>query len=158
MVIEYQNQYKEDVKDLLEELQAHLANIDIEGYNILTKEYKELYFEKVLKEVNENHGKILLYKQDDKIVGLVVGIVNNEEMERYDFKAPKRGRITELVVSGKVRSNGIGTILLKEMEKHLKSIGCESILLVALAYNENAIRFYKRNGYHMRATDMIKTD
>ena len=118
MIIEYQNQYKEDVKDLLEELQAHLANIDIEGYNILTKEYKELYVEKVLKEVNENNGKILLYKQDDKIIGLVVGIVNNEEMERYDFKAPKRGRITELVVSGKVRSKGIGTILLKEMEKY----------------------------------------
>lgn len=157
MIIEYQSQYKEDVKNLLEELQAHLANIDIEGYNILTKEYKELYVEKVLKEVNENEGKILLYKQDDKIVGLVVGIVNNEEMERYDFKAPKRGRITELVVSSKVRSNGIGTILLKEMEKYLKSIGCESILLAALAYNENAIRFYEKNGYHMRATDMIKT-
>ena len=40
-------------------------------------------------------------------VPAIVGIVNNEETLRYDFKAPKRGRITELVVKEGYRNRNI---------------------------------------------------
>ena len=116
MIIEYEQQYAENVKDLLVELQEHIQNIDIEGYNLVTKEYRELYFDKVINEVNKYNGKILLYKENDNIVGAIVGLINNNREETYEFKVPKRGRITELVVSKNIRSNGIGTILLNAME------------------------------------------
>lgn len=119
MVLEYDEKYDDDIKDLLVELQEYIQNIDIEGYNILQKNYRKLYFEKVLNDVKNYKGKIFLYEEDNKIVGLVVGIVNNDEIETYDFKAPKRGRITELVISKNVRSKGIGTVLLKYMEDYL---------------------------------------
>lgn len=99
-----------------------------------------------------------LYKANEDIVGLVVGLINNEEISSYDYKAPKTERITELVVSSKYRQKGYGTILLKTMEQYLKSIGCQDILLGVFAYNENAIKFYKKNGYHTRLVEMIKKD
>lgn len=156
MVLEYDLKYDEDIKDLLVQLQQHLADIDKEKFNIVGDEYREKYFEKTLEEVKKCNGKILLYKDNEKIVGLIVGLINNDETERYDFKAPKRGRITELVVDKNYRGKGIGKELLLKMKEHLKSNGCEKIMIAVFGYNEGAIKFYKDNGFHVRMIDMIE--
>ena len=158
MVIEYDKKYDEDIKDLLVELQNYIVDMDKEKYNIISDEYREKYFEKTIEEVEKNNGKILLYLENNKVVGLIAGIINNEETLEYDFKAPKRGRITELIVSKNIRSKGIGSILLEEMTKYLKKNNCKDILIEVFGYNENAIKFYEKNGYHTRLIDMIKTD
>ena len=156
MVLEYDLKYDEDIKDLLVQLQQHLADIDKEKFNIVGDGYREKYFEKTLEEVKKCNGKILLYKDNEKIVGLIVGLINNDETERYDFKAPKRGRITELVVDKNYRGKGIGKELLLKMKEHLKSNGCEKIMIAVFGYNEGAIKFYKDNGFHIRMMDMIE--
>ena len=158
MIIEYDKKYDEQIKDLLVELQEYIKNIDLEGYNILTDEFRESYFLKTMDEIKKCNGKILIYKEENDIVGLVIGLINNDAEETYEFKAPKRGRITELIVSKNNRSSGIGTKLLNAMENYLKSIGCKDILLGVFAYNEKAIKFYEKNGYHVRMTDMTKTN
>ena len=156
MIIEYDSKYDEQIKDLLVQLQRYLADLDKEGYNIVGDGYRDKYFEKTLEEVKKCNGKILLYKDDEKIVGLIVGIINNDETIRYDFKAPKRGRITELVVGKEYRGKGIGKELLLKMKEYLKSNGCEKIMIAVFGYNESAIRFYKENGFHIRMLDMIE--
>jgi len=156
MIIEYDSKYDEQIKDLLVQLQQYLADMDKEGYNIVGDGYRDKYFEKTLEEVKKCNGKILLYKDDEKIVGLIVGIINNDETIRYDFKAPKRGRITELVVGKEYRGKGIGKELLLKMKEYLKSNGCEKIMIAVFGYNESAIRFYKENGFHIRMLDMIE--
>ena len=120
MIIEYSKKYIEDIKDLLVELQNYIVEIDREKYNIITDGYGEKYLKKTIEEVEKNDGKIFLYLENNKVVGLIVGIINNEETSDYDFKAPKRGRITELIVSKNIRSKGIGSMLLEEMTKYLK--------------------------------------
>ena len=157
MIVEYDSMYDEKIKDLLVELQSHISDIDREGYNILTDDYRNLYFKKTLEEVNAWKGKIFLYKEDEKIVGLIAGVINNYAINNYDFKAPMRGRITELVVSSSVRSKGIGKALLLKMEEYLKFIGCHDVLLGVFYYNTRAISFYEANGYHSRTMDMIKS-
>lgn len=156
MILEYDSKYDEDIKDLLVQLQQYLADIDNEGYNIVGDEYREKYFNKTIEDVKKNDGKILLYKDNDKIVGLIIGIINNNETERYAFKAPRRGRITELVIDKKYRGKGIGKELLLKMKEYLKSNGCEKIMIAVFGYNESAIRFYKKNGFHIRMIDMIE--
>ncbi len=156
MIIEYDSKFDEQIKDLLVQLQQHLADMDIEGYNIVGDGYRDKYFEKTLEEVKKCNGKILLYKDNEKIVGLIVGIINNDDTIRYDFKAPKRGRITELVVDKDYRGKGIGKKLLLKMKEHLKTNGCEKIMIAVFGYNESAIRFYKENGFHIRMLDMIE--
>jgi len=156
MVIEYNEKYDEPIKDLLEELQQYLSDIDKEGYNIVGKGYREKYFEKTMEDVKKCNGKILLYEENKKIVGLVVGIVNNDEVIEFDFKAPKRGRITELIVAKEYRGKHIGKKLLDSMIDYLKSIGCQKIMIEVFGYNKNAINFYEKNGYHIRMIDMIE--
>ena len=158
MIIEYDEKYKEEVKDLLVELQEYIISIDKEKYNIITKEYRDNYFNKTMDEIYKYEGKMYLYKDNDKIIGFIVGLINNLEESTYDFKCPKRGRITELVVSKHYRKSGVGSILLHSMEDYLKSVGCKDILLGVFAYNENAIKFYEKNGYHIRMHDMTKKD
>ena len=158
MIIEYNEKYKEEVKDLLVELQEYIVSVDKEKYNIITKEYRDKYFNKTMEGINKYEGKMYLYKDNDKIIGLIVGLINNLKGSTYDFKCPKRGRITELVVSKHYRKSGVGSILLHSMEDYLKSVGCKDILLGVFAYNENAIKFYEKNGYHIRMLDMTKND
>lgn len=158
MIIEYNEKYKEEVKDLLVELQEYIVSIDKEKYNIITKEYRDNYFNKTIEDIDKYEGKMYLYKDNDKIIGLIVGLINNLEESTYDFKCPKRGRITELVVSSHHRKSGVGSILLHSMEEYLKSVGCKDILLGVFAYNETALKFYEKNGYHIRMLDMTKTN
>ena len=156
MIIEYDSKYDEEIKELLVQLQQYLADMDKEGYNIVGENYREKYFEKTMEDVKRCNGKILLFEDNKKIVGLIIGIINNDETKRYDFNAPKRGRITELVVDKEYRGKGIGRKLLLEMKTHLKSNGCKKVLIAVFGYNESAIKFYKENGFHIRMLDMIE--
>lgn len=158
MIIEYNKQYDEQIKDLLVELQEHIVSIDKEKYNIITNEYRDMYFKKTMNEIDKCNGKMYLYEDSGMILGLVVGIINNEEIHDYDFDAPKRGRVSELIVTQKIRSKGIGTKLLEHITNYLKDNNCKDILIEVFGYNENAIRFYEKNGYHIRMIDMIKSD
>ena len=156
MIIKYDSKYDEEIKNLLVELQEYIVSIDREKYNIITPEYRDEYFKKTLEEVNSNKGLILLAKEDEKIIGLIVGLINNEQCSEYDFTAPKRGRICELIVSKSCRTHGTGSILLKAMEEHLKSVGCEDILIEVFGYNKLALKFYNKQGYHTRIYELTK--
>lgn len=155
-IIDYSSKYDNDIKDLLVELQEHIVKIDKEKYNILTDDYREKYFEKTMSEVNKFEGKIFLAIEDEQAIGLIVGLINNEEENTYDFSAPKRGRVIELVVSKNSRSKGIGKQLLNEMEKYFKKVGCLCILIDVFAYNTDAQKFYYKNGYFNRNIEVMK--
>lgn len=158
MIIDYEPKYEEDVKNLLEELQQYIVSIDKEGYNICKPGFKDYYFKETMETVTNNNGHIYLYKDNDQIVGLVAGYINNEETDELGFKAPKRGRVSELIVTSKCRSKGVGRKLLDKMESYLKDNGCKAILIGVFAYNDLGMNFYFKNGYHLRMTDVIKTN
>lgn len=49
-IIEYNPKYDEQIKILLVELQSYITKIDKDKYNIITKEFKEKYFQKTIEE------------------------------------------------------------------------------------------------------------
>ncbi len=155
-IVEYAPQYAESVKDLLAELQAYIAEADTEKRNILTDDFRDKYFEKTMREVNGCNGKIFLAAENNSVIGLAVGIVESEETETYCFRAPKRGRITELAVTKNARNSGIGKALLHEAEAYLRALGCKELLLEVLADNTQACAFYKTKGYCLRTLEMMK--
>jgi len=156
MIIRYEQKYKEEVKDLLVELQEYIVSIDKEKYNIITPEYREKYFDKTIEEVNKYQGLILLAKENEKIIGMIIGLINNDETYEYDFKAQKRGRISELIVSKNSRTNGTGRKLLQAMEEHLRATGCQDIIIGVFGYNDLALEFYNKQGYHTRMVELTK--
>ncbi len=156
-IIEYEDKYLEDVKDLLVELEEYILTIDEDELDQLHPDYREKMVIFDLKEVEDNNGKCFLAIEDDKAVGLIMGTIPPyEEYDYLDYKCPKRGEITELIVTSKTRNSGIGNALIERMEEYFKSVGCEYIIVDVFAYNKNAIKFYDKKGYHPRMYTNIK--
>lgn len=156
-VIEYEDKYLEDVRDLLVELEEYIVSIDKDNLDRVHSEYREKVALIDLEEVRKYNGKCYIALDDDKVVGMIMGTIPlYDEYDYLDYKCPKRGEVTELIVSKNVRSKGIGNRLLNEMENYFKSQNCEYVLIDVFAYNENAIKFYNKNDYHPRMYIDIK--
>lgn len=156
-IIEYNEKYLDDVKDLLVELEEYIVSIDKDNLDQLHPDYRDKMAILDLEEVNKNNGKCYLALQNNKVVGLIMGcIFPYDEYDYLDFKCPKRGEITELIVTNKIRSKGVGQQLMDKMEEYFKSKGCEYVNVDVFAYNENGIKFYNKKGYHSRMNIMIK--
>ena len=156
-IIEYEEKYLEYVKDLLVELEEYILSIDEDNLDQLHPDYRDKMALLDLQEVNENNGKCYLAIENGKAIGLIMGIIKKFDDNDYlDYKCPKEGEITELIVNNKIRSNGIGQELMNKMEEYFKSVGCEYILVDVFAYNKKGISFYDKQGYHSRMYTKIK--
>ena len=156
-IIEYEDRFLDDVKNLLVELEEYIIKIDEDGLDQLHSEYKDKMALLDLKTIKDNSGKCYLAIQNNMVIELIMGHVRAyDEFDYLDYKCPKSGVISEFIVSEKVRSKGIGKQLINKMEEYFKSIDCEYILLECFAYNKSAINFYKNQGYHTRMLINIK--
>ena len=156
-IVEYTDKYLEDVRDLLVELEEYIISIDKDKLDRIHPEYREKMALHDLEEINNNEGICYLALENNKVIGLIMGaIFPYDEYDYLDYKCPKRGEITELIVTSKVRSKGVGQALMNKLEEYFKSMGCEYILVEVFGYNDNAINFYSKDGYHTRMYHMIK--
>jgi ribosomal protein S18 acetylase RimI-like enzyme len=62
-------------------------------------------------------------------------------------RGPRTGEIESLAVAPAYRGQGIGTLLLEQLEAALRAIGVEDLILGVLAGNVAAQRLYHRHGY-----------
>ena len=156
-IIEYQKKYLEDVKDLLVELEEYILTIDKDNLDQLHPEYRDKMAILDLEEVNNNDGKCYLAVENNKVVGLIMGYVRTyDEYDYLDYKCPRSGEVSELIVSKNARSKGIGKQLMQKIEEYLTEVGCEYIFIDVFAYNKNAIKFYEKLGFHTRGLIDVK--
>lgn len=156
-IIEYEDKYLNDVKDLLVELEDYIVAIDKDHLDQVHPEYRDKMASIDLEEVNKSNGKCYLAIEDTKAIGLIMGTIPPyDEYDYLDYKCPKRGKITELIVTNKIRSKCVGQALMEKMEEYFKLNNCEYVLVDVFAYNENAINFYNKKGYHARMYTDIK--
>ena len=156
-IIEYNDKYLEDIKDLLVELEEYLVSIDKDNLDQVHPDYRDKLAILELEKIKKHNGMCYLAILNDKAIGLIMGIIPPYDKYDYlDYKCPKRGVVTELIVSKNNRSKGIGKLLIKKIEEYFKSLGCEYVLIDVFAYNESAINFYSKEGYHSRMYTNIK--
>lgn len=128
-IIEYEDKYLEDVKDLLVELEEYIVSIDKDDLDQVHPEYREKMAILDLKEVKNNNGKCYVAIENDKAIGLIMGYVRSyDEYDYLDYKCPKSGKVSELVIAKNARGKGVGQKLMNKMEEYFKSIGCEYVL------------------------------
>ncbi len=145
------------IKDLLVDLQNYIIEIDKFNLNILSADYREKYFEFMMKDSKENEGKVFVCKNGKNVLGMIAGFVQKyDERDKLDYACPKKGIIAELIVHKESRASGVGSAMLDKMEKYFKSIGCTFVQVDVFAYNENAKKFYSKNGYEDRMVTMFK--
>ena len=82
-IIEYEDRYLEDVKDLLVELEEYILSIDGDNLDQLHPEYRDKMAMLDLEEVNNNNGKCYLAIDNDVVVGLIMGCLRC--YDEYDF-------------------------------------------------------------------------
>ena len=150
-IVEYNPIYDEQIKDLLVDLQNYLIDIDDWHTQILSNHYREDYFKMDLELVNKQDGKIFLAIENNKILGFVLGIVNiNDEIDNLTNDCVKTGNVLELIIKNSSRGNGIGKLLLNEIENYFKNINCKRINIEVFGPNESALNFYLKNDYTIR--------
>ena len=156
-IIEYSGEYEEQVKDLLVELQKYLVDIDDWNTQVLLSNYREDYFKMDMEQVKNHEGKIYLAKEEDKIIGMVLGIIHvPDEIDKLTNDCAKSGSVEELIISPSARGNGIGNQLLAKIEEYFESKACKRITIEVFGPNQKALGFYNKNGYVVREVFVSK--
>lgn len=154
MIVEYDAKYDEQIKDLLVEFQNYLIDIDDWHTQILLPEYREKNFKIDMDKVHKQNGKIYLSLENDTLIGLIIGIVEEkDEIDKLTNDCAKTGCVIELIVKNNIRGNGIGQSLLTKMEEYFKSINCKRVNIEVFGPNKKGLNFYEKNDYIIR--DMI---
>ena len=88
-IIEYEEKYLEDVRNLLTELEEYIVSIDKDELDRVHPEYHEKMALVDLVEVDKNNGKCYLTIENDKAIGLIMGTIPPyEEYDYLDYKCP----------------------------------------------------------------------
>ena len=74
-IIEYEEKYLEDVRDLLVELGEYIVSIDEDELEQVHPEYRKKMTQIDLEKVNKQDGKCYLALDNNRVIGLIMGIV-----------------------------------------------------------------------------------
>lgn len=100
--------------------------------------------DEIQKKLKRDPDLFLVAELNDEIIGTVIG--------GYDGR---RGMIYHLAVRETAREQGVGALLLNEVEKRLQAKGCIKCYLLVFAENANAIQFYENRGWYEMKEDRI---
>ena len=75
IITEYEDKYLEDIRDLLVELEEYILTIDKDELDQLHPEYREKMALVDLEDVKNYNGKCYIAVENDKAVGLIMGII-----------------------------------------------------------------------------------
>ena len=96
--------------------------------------------EEIRKKLQRDPDLFLVAEADGTMVGTVIGGFDG-----------RRGMVYHLAVAEPYRKQGIGEMLMDELERRLKAKGCIRCYLLVTVENESAMRFYKKRGWaHMK--------
>ena len=148
---------KEQVIRLLIELQEHLVSADNENVQVLLKDYGEKYYHHVMNLLEENEGVAFLALEGKDIVGMVAGYIEpKDEEDTITTRCPKRGVVSELIVSEPFRERSIGKSLIDTIETYFLEKECEFVAVDVFAPNVDAQKFYNSLGYSPRNIEFYK--
>lgn len=92
--------------------------------------------DEIAKKLSRDPDLFLVAEQAGQIVGSVLGGFDG-----------RRAMVYHLAVEPDNRQNGIGSLLMEELESRLRSKGCIRYYLLVTLDNEEAIRFYEDRGW-----------
>ncbi len=153
----YQNSDFQMTSQLFEDFMDYIVSLDKLKITRKQLNYGEKYLRKTIKAVETQNGLFLTAKIDNKIIGLGTALVDklsNDEL--MELVTHTQGRITELYIDERYRGQGIGSKIIKMLEKHLIDVGCDTIHIEVFAPNYLAHKLYKKLNYEDRNIDMTK--
>ena len=144
----------EDKKELIELLmqaqELHCKNRpDI--FKQITKKEVESEVAEVLE--SQERKMIVAVNDKEKVCGLVIFRIKEVE-NHINLKNAKILYVGKIVVDKKCQRQGIGTLLMQEMNKIAKELKCNRMELSCWSFNKEAIEFYKAQGMKVQRLNM----
>jgi ribosomal protein S18 acetylase RimI-like enzyme len=96
--------------------------------------------------LNNDHQVYICATDNDKLIGYCSLTIKNNL-----WMLANLGNVDELVVDSEHRNQGIGKMLICEIEKIAKSHGCKRLELDSAFHRTIAHEFYERSGFEKRA-------
>lgn len=156
-ITELKPKYANQAKDLLVELQKYIIKMDEFSLNIMGEDFREQYYKRLVSKTKRNSGKIYIAKSGEKVVGLIAGYIEKySKTDAIDYACPKKGIVAELIVTIQQQKNGVGQKLMDKMQQYFVEENCEFVSLEVFSHNQNARKFYEKNGFVERCVIMTK--
>lgn len=156
-IVSYTDEKKEILAELIIELIDIIIPMDTDKLSQRRESYKDEYIPYLLQQVSQNEGQIYFLEVDQKIVGVVAGIIKKTESPwTSETKIKIAGGVLELYVRPDYQKFGFGKILMEQIENYLTNKGCEIITVEAFYPNEKAKQFYQKIGYKPRNIEYMK--
>ena len=153
---EYVEADKTQVAAWLEELQDYLIKLDPDNRLRRQPEYGEVFSKRLFHFIAEGQGKIYLAMNENRAVGFVAGAVDKQTYQNLlEINPTKLGVISALFVDEAFRGKGIGSQLMKKIEKYFTDLDCDSLWVNIVAFNP-AHEIYQKFGFHDREIGMLK--
>ena len=145
MIIEYEEKYLDDVRDLLVELEEFIISIDKDNLDVIHPDYKEKMAIVDLEELEKNNGKCYLYVEDNKVLALIMGCVRPYDNYDYlDYKCPKTGIIISFTNDVTIDVKAPPTIIptAKSITLPLEINSLNSLIIFFILYSSLSINLY----------------
>ena len=144
----------EDKKELIEILmqaqELHCKNRPDIFKNITRKEVES----EVVDVLESKERKMIVVVNDEKkVCGLVIFRIKEVE-NHVNLNDAKILYVGKIVVDKKCRRQGVGTLLMQEINKIAKELNCNRIELNCWSFNKEAIEFYKAQGMKIQRLNM----
>lgn len=113
-------------------------------------EFRPAIGERYWTDINKNKKYLVVVAQhNDRLVGLGIGEVHMYgSIEKMYFVGDRRGEMWDLYVTARMRGQGVGRLIIKELEKLFAERGCENVVLNQVSVkNEKAKKLYEKLGY-----------
>lgn len=100
--------------------------------------------EEIQRKLQRDPDLFLIAEVNQEIIGTIIGGFDG-----------RRGMIYHLAVHENFRQQGIGSLLLKEVEERLRAKGCRKCYLLITADNTGAAQFYEQLNWREMKNDRI---
>ena len=94
--------------------------------------------------ISDSNGIVLLAMVDYKVVGYLCGIAYPQVPT---YRIANTSALENMLVLNEYRRKGIGQALVDEFLKELKNRNIKQVRVDVYTKNQDAIKFYKRNGF-----------
>ena len=157
-VREYADKDKKALLECLTQLQDFVGTSDPLHRIRTGKDFdEEAYMRKFIDELKTNRGMIYVAEQSGKVVGYITGVIYSPEHDNLERYPSTDGIVKEFFIHPDQRGQGVGAMLIGQMEEYFWSHGCSVVKLDCFAFNEKAHSFYKKMGYEDRTISLVKS-
>ena len=144
----------EDKKELIE-LLMQAQELHCKNRPDIFKKVTKKEVESEVIEVLESKERKMIVAVNDKEMACGLVIFRIKEVENHiNLKNAKILYVGKIVVDKKCQRQGVGTLLMQEINKVAKELNCNRIELSCWSFNKKAIEFYEACGMKVQRLNM----